>query len=100
MTIVCTASGAGDTAGRDDLLSTRPGMARYVDGVLPLHPSDDSSVCTDAGRRGGARGAAGVDHIVEAIRMALSKHWPAIRPWHSGKVMVPRTIVITGPLPL
>ncbi len=69
------------------------------DTVRPLHPVDDSGVtavpgdvagagvvafCTDATRMGGALGAAGCAHIVNAIDVAVRDRRPVIGLWHSG----------------
>ncbi|MDG4830607.1 carboxyl transferase domain-containing protein [Solwaraspora sp. WMMD1047] len=69
------------------------------DSLHPLHPTDDSGVqavrgrihgfpvvayCTNPSRMGGALGAAGAEHVVAAIQLALWKHWPVIGVWHSG----------------
>ena len=66
---------------------------------LPLHAPDDSGVeavrgringfpvvayCTDANAAGGALGAGGARHIVDAIKVAQWKHWPVVGLWHSG----------------
>jgi acetyl-CoA/propionyl-CoA carboxylase carboxyl transferase subunit len=70
-----------------------PGTLAY------LHEADDSGVlaatgriagtvvqayCTDAARMGGALGAVGARHIIEAIESALRLRCPVIGLWHSG----------------
>jgi acetyl-CoA/propionyl-CoA carboxylase carboxyl transferase subunit len=67
--------------------------------ITPMHEPDDSGVvgvqgringfpvvayCTDATVTGGALGAAGAGHIVDAIKLAQWKHRPVIGLWHSG----------------
>jgi acetyl-CoA/propionyl-CoA carboxylase carboxyl transferase subunit len=67
--------------------------------IVALHEPDDSGVsavsgrvngfpvvayCTDAGLNGGALSAAGAGHIVDAIKLAVWKHWPVVGLWHSG----------------
>ncbi|WP_229070423.1 acyl-CoA carboxylase subunit beta [Actinoplanes sp. DH11] len=64
-----------------------------------LHASDQSGVqaaagrigsleviayCTDATRMGGALGAEGADHIIDAIEIAMAKGRPVVGIWHSG----------------
>ncbi|OZM83088.1 acyl-CoA carboxylase subunit beta [Pseudonocardia sp. MH-G8] len=66
---------------------------------VPMHPEDDSGVvavsgridgspviayCTDATRMGGALGAAGAEHIIEAIGAADRLGCPIVGLWHSG----------------
>jgi acetyl-CoA/propionyl-CoA carboxylase carboxyl transferase subunit len=66
---------------------------------VPLHPTDASGVtavagridgaeviayCTDATSMGGALGAAGADHIIEAIVEAERRRCPVVGLWHSG----------------
>ncbi|MDG4770716.1 carboxyl transferase domain-containing protein [Solwaraspora sp. WMMD792] len=65
----------------------------------PLHAPDDSGVlavrgridgstvvayCTDARSMGGALGAAGSEHIIQAIDTAVRLRCPAVGLWHSG----------------
>ncbi len=67
--------------------------------LAPLHPRDDSGVfsvrgtidgapvaafCTDATVMGGAMGAVGCRHIVDAIDTALRERAPVIGLWHCG----------------
>uniref|UniRef100_UPI0038B2D566 acyl-CoA carboxylase subunit beta n=1 Tax=Micromonospora auratinigra TaxID=261654 RepID=UPI0038B2D566 len=67
--------------------------------MVPLHAPDDSGVlavrgwidglrvyayCTDASRMGGALGASGADHIIQAIDLAARDRCPVIGLWHSG----------------
>lgn len=67
--------------------------------LTALHPPDASGACavrgtvdgfavvaycTDAGVMGGAIGAAGAQHIIDAIKLAVWKHIPVIGLWHSG----------------
>jgi acetyl-CoA/propionyl-CoA carboxylase carboxyl transferase subunit len=76
-------------------------LSRLLDAgsVRPLHPSDASGVtavrgsvagsdvvafCTDATTMGGATGAAGCQHIVDAIDLAVRKRVAVIGLWHSG----------------
>jgi acetyl-CoA/propionyl-CoA carboxylase carboxyl transferase subunit len=76
-------------------------LARLLDPATaaPLHPVDNSGVtavagridgaeaiayCTDATSMGGALGAAGADHIIEAIAEAERRQCPVIGLWHSG----------------
>ncbi|GAA3836586.1 acyl-CoA carboxylase subunit beta [Sphaerisporangium flaviroseum] len=76
-------------------------LARLLDpgSAVPLHADDDSGVravhgevngarviafCTDATRMGGSLGAAGAEHIVEAIETAERLNHPVIGIWHSG----------------
>jgi acetyl-CoA/propionyl-CoA carboxylase carboxyl transferase subunit len=76
-------------------------LERLLDGgeLEFLHAADDSGVravsgrlggtpvvayCTDATTMGGALGAVGAGHIVEAIGAGLSQHCPVIGLWHSG----------------
>ena len=69
------------------------------DSLIPLHARDASGVvavsgridgaevvafCTDATRMGGALGAAGSDHIIDAIETALHRGRPVVGLWHSG----------------
>ncbi|MCW3845027.1 acyl-CoA carboxylase subunit beta [Micromonospora yasonensis] len=100
MTVTLTAPRADEAVHTDHRHpATRLGRLLDPGSVLPMHPADDSGVtavrgriggfpvvayCTDASRMGGALGAAGADHIIEAIRLALWKHWPVIGLWHSG----------------
>ncbi|MFI9552491.1 acyl-CoA carboxylase subunit beta [Nonomuraea endophytica] len=70
-----------------------------TDTAVPLHEEDGSGVtavrglvdgapvvafCTDATLKGGALGAAGAQHIVEAIDVAVLQGSPVIGLWHSG----------------
>jgi acetyl-CoA/propionyl-CoA carboxylase carboxyl transferase subunit len=76
-------------------------IGRLVDdrSAVPLHPADDSGVtavaarvdgsrvivfCTDPTRMGGALGAAGCAHIVDAVELAARDRCPVIGLWHSG----------------
>ena len=67
--------------------------------AIPLRPRDSSGVyiargridgakvvvyCTDATKMGGAMGAEGCWHIVEAIDTAVRERCPVIGLWHSG----------------
>ncbi|MBV9315166.1 MAG: acyl-CoA carboxylase subunit beta [Pseudonocardia sp.] len=67
--------------------------------MTPLHAPDDSGVtavfgkingadvvafCTDATSMGGALGAAGADHIIDAIETAVYRQCPVVGLWHSG----------------
>ncbi|MEW1838385.1 carboxyl transferase domain-containing protein [Nonomuraea angiospora] len=67
--------------------------------LIPLHASDGSGVqavlgridgvpvvafCTDPRQKGGALGAAGCRHIVNAIDQALHARMPVLGIWHSG----------------
>ncbi|MGI5520048.1 acyl-CoA carboxylase subunit beta [Micromonospora sp. CA-259024] len=99
MTVALTAPRADDGVRTARLPATRLGKLLDQGSLQPLHPADDSGVyavrglingfpvvayCTDASRMGGALGAAGAGHIVDAIRLALWKHWPVVGLWHSG----------------
>jgi acetyl-CoA/propionyl-CoA carboxylase carboxyl transferase subunit len=76
-------------------------LAQLFDGVdwEPLDPANDTETksavgringarivayCTDATKMGGALGAAGSRHIVEAIEFAVRQRCPVIGVWHSG----------------
>ena len=76
-------------------------LARLLDRdtAVPLHPRDASGVvavagridgaevvayCTDATRMGGALGAPGADHIIDAIETAVRRGCPVVGLWHSG----------------
>src|SRR5215204_118157 len=67
--------------------------------TIPLRPRDSSGVfiargridgakvivyCTDATKMGGAMGAEGCRHIVEAIDTAVRERCPVLGLWHSG----------------
>ncbi|MFD2768566.1 acyl-CoA carboxylase subunit beta [Micromonospora eburnea] len=99
MTVTITAPRTDEAVHADRRPGTRLGRLLDPGTVVPLHPADDSGVsaargringfpvvayCTDASRMGGALGAAGAQHIIDAIRLALWKHWPVVGLWHSG----------------
>lgn len=84
-----------------DRRDPRGRLARLLDrdSMAPLHPRDPSGVvavtgridgaevvayCTDATRMGGALGASGADHIIEAIEAAEHRECPVVGLWHSG----------------
>jgi acetyl-CoA/propionyl-CoA carboxylase carboxyl transferase subunit len=79
--------------------SARLSLLLDGDSIWPLHEPDDSGVyavrgrvngfpvvayCTDGRIKGGALGADGADHIIDAIKLAAWKHHPVIGLWHSG----------------
>jgi acetyl-CoA/propionyl-CoA carboxylase carboxyl transferase subunit len=76
-------------------------VGNLLDGgtLIPLRPRDSSGVyvargridgakvivyCTDATKMGGAMGAEGCRHIVDAIDTAVRERCPVIGLWHSG----------------
>jgi acetyl-CoA/propionyl-CoA carboxylase carboxyl transferase subunit len=76
-------------------------LAQLLDtgSIAPLRPSDSSGVhavrgridgakviayCTDGTKMGGAMGAEGCGHIVEAIDLAIRERCPVVGVWHSG----------------
>ncbi|HEX4246786.1 MAG TPA: carboxyl transferase domain-containing protein [Pseudonocardia sp.] len=84
-----------------DRRDPRGRLARLLDhgSMAPLHARDASGVvavsgridgaevmayCTDATRMGGALGASGADHIIEAIEAAEDRDCPVVGLWHSG----------------
>lgn len=75
--------------------------------IDPLHPRDDSGMlavrgriggvkvivyCSDATKKGGALGAEGCRHIVDAIDMAVRERCPVIGVWHSGGARIPEGV--------
>ncbi|QFY11965.1 acyl-CoA carboxylase subunit beta [Nonomuraea phyllanthi] len=98
MTVVSTVSVESPAA---DPRAPAARLARLLDpgSAVPLHGDDDSGVlavhgliggapavayCTDARRMGGALGAEGSLHIVEAIEAAVRQGCPVVGLWHSG----------------
>ncbi|MDT4893576.1 MAG: acetyl-CoA/propionyl-CoA carboxylase carboxyl transferase subunit [Pseudonocardiales bacterium] len=97
MTALATTAIADDRDPRDPELRLEK---LFDDGSLhPLRPRDDSGVfagfgtidgtrvaafCTDATTMGGAMGAEGCRHIVDAIDAAVRERIPVIGLWHSG----------------
>jgi acetyl-CoA/propionyl-CoA carboxylase carboxyl transferase subunit len=99
LTVPAAVSEAGHA--EPDRRDPRVRLARLLDRetVVPLHPRDASGVvavtgridgaevvayCTDATRMGGALGAAGADHIIDAIETAVHRGCPVVGLWHSG----------------
>ncbi|MGQ0841987.1 acyl-CoA carboxylase subunit beta [Actinokineospora sp.] len=91
----------GDGARAIDPREPEVRLARLLDpgSMAPLRPADSSGVyavrgridgvkvvgyCTDATKMGGAMGAEGCRHIVEAIDTALRERCPVIGIWHCG----------------
>jgi acetyl-CoA/propionyl-CoA carboxylase carboxyl transferase subunit len=77
----------------------RIGQLLDAETLIPLRPRDASGVfpargringakvivyCTDATKMGGAMGAEGCRHIVDAIDTAVRERCPVIGLWHSG----------------
>ncbi|KOX20238.1 propionyl-CoA carboxylase subunit beta [Saccharothrix sp. NRRL B-16348] len=84
-------------------------LAQLLDpgSVAPLRPRDGSGMfavrgringakvvayCSDATRMGGALGAEGCRHIVEAIDVAVRERTPVIGVWHSGGARLPEGV--------
>jgi acetyl-CoA/propionyl-CoA carboxylase carboxyl transferase subunit len=98
---VGTASVPAPTRPEPDRREPAARLARLLDRGTPrpLHLRDDSGVsavegridgaeviayCTDATAMGGALGAPGADHIIEAIEAAEHRQCPVVGLWHSG----------------
>ncbi|QIZ36497.1 acyl-CoA carboxylase subunit beta [Saccharopolyspora sp. ASAGF58] len=75
--------------------------------IEPLHPRDNSGMfavrgrvdgtkvvvyCSDATKMGGALGAEGCGHIVDAIDVAVRERCPVIGVWHSGGARIPEGV--------
>ncbi|MGI8306434.1 acyl-CoA carboxylase subunit beta [Saccharopolyspora hattusasensis] len=75
--------------------------------IEPLHPRDSSGMfavrgrvdgtkvvvyCSDATKMGGALGAEGCGHIVDAIDVAVRERCPVIGVWHSGGARIPEGV--------
>jgi acetyl-CoA/propionyl-CoA carboxylase carboxyl transferase subunit len=99
MTLTVTPPRAHDAAPDHRAPDVRLSSLLDPGGIEPLAEPDDSGVtavrgriqgfpvvayCTDARLMGGALGARGARHIVEAIKHAVWKHWPVIGLWQSG----------------
>jgi acetyl-CoA/propionyl-CoA carboxylase carboxyl transferase subunit len=101
MTLTVPAAVSEAVHAEPDRRDPRVRLARLLDQdtVVPQHPRDASGVvavtgridgaevvayCTDATRMGGALGAAGADHIIDAIETAVHRGCPVVGLWHSG----------------
>ena len=101
MTLTVPDAAPGAIRSEPDPREPRVRLARLLDTdtLTPLHPHDDSGVtavvgridgaevvayCTDATLMGGALGAAGSDHIIDAIGTAERRGCPVVGLWHSG----------------
>lgn len=77
--------------------SLRPISGRDGSGVMSARGQIDGSpvivFASDATRMGGALGAAGCDHIVDAIDLAVRERVPVVGLWHSGGVRVAEGVV-------
>jgi acetyl-CoA/propionyl-CoA carboxylase carboxyl transferase subunit len=101
MTALATRPGGAATAPGTDPRDPEARLARLFDdgSVALIRPRDASGVlaargringtkvvayCSDATRMGGALGAEGTGHVVEAIDTAVRERCPVIALWHSG----------------
>lgn len=97
MTLIAEPSAAADIDPRDpelrlsnlfDAGSVQPFRARDLSGVFAargtINGAAATAFCTDATTMGGAMGAEGCRHIVDAIDTAVREHIPVIGVWHSG----------------
>jgi len=71
-----------------DVGSLRPLRERDISGVFAargtINGAAATAFCTDATTMGGAMGAEGCQHIVDAIDTAVRERIPVIGVWHSG----------------